>query len=91
MAMPEGDVLVVDDDPDIAAMISEVLRDEGYTVRTAADELLALQPWRRTTRIWYSWISTSRACRVWRCYMPPSRPHPSADAPHDSESLDGTA
>ena len=42
MAMPEGDVLVVDDDPDIAAMISEVLRDEGYTVRTAAGELLAL-------------------------------------------------
>ena len=40
--MPQGDILVVDDDPDIAAMISEVLRDEGYTVRTAADELLAL-------------------------------------------------
>jgi DNA-binding response OmpR family regulator len=42
MAKPQGDVLVVDDDPDIAAMISDVLRDEGYTVRTAADELLAL-------------------------------------------------
>jgi two-component system, OmpR family, response regulator len=40
--MPQGDILVVDEDPDIAAMINDVLRDEGYTVPTAADGLLAL-------------------------------------------------
>lgn len=36
-------VLVVDDDPDIAFALSEVLRDEGYAVRTAEDGLDALK------------------------------------------------
>ena len=62
--MPQGDVLVVDDDPDIAAMISDVLRDEGYTVWTAADELLALAALEADHPDLYSWISTSRARRV---------------------------
>jgi CheY-like chemotaxis protein len=32
-----GTVLVVDDDPQIAAVISDMLGDEGYTVRVVSD------------------------------------------------------
>ena len=42
-------VLVVDDDPDIRAFGAELLADEGYAVRTAAngrDALAALASWR---------------------------------------------
>jgi DNA-binding response OmpR family regulator len=35
-------ILVVDDDPAIAALIAEVLTDEGYTVRLAYDASSAL-------------------------------------------------
>ena len=34
-----GRVLVVDDDPDMVAMLEETLRDEGYLVSSAADTL----------------------------------------------------
>ncbi len=64
--MPQGDILVVDDNPDIAAMISDVLRDEGYTIPCGRPLMGSWrwQRWRRTTWICYSSISTSRACRV---------------------------
>ncbi len=42
-------VLVVDDDPDIRAFVSELLVDEGYDVRAAAngrDALAVLATWR---------------------------------------------
>src|SRR5580692_2054191 len=37
--MPEmtGDVLIVDDEPDIRELVAGILADEGYSVRTAAD------------------------------------------------------
>lgn len=38
-----GKVLVVDDDPAICSVLRDVLSDEGYRVRTAADGLEALQ------------------------------------------------
>jgi two-component system, OmpR family, response regulator MprA len=42
-------VLVVDDDPDIRAFVADLLADEGYDVRTAAngrDALGVLASWR---------------------------------------------
>lgn len=35
--MSIGHILVVDDEPDIRALVSEILEDEGYTVAAAAD------------------------------------------------------
>src|SRR5580658_10045719 len=32
-----GDVLIVDDEPDIRELVAGILADEGYSVRTAAD------------------------------------------------------
>jgi two-component system, NtrC family, nitrogen regulation response regulator NtrX len=32
-----GDVLIVDDEPDIRELVAGILSDEGYSVRTAAD------------------------------------------------------
>ena len=32
-----GDVLVVDDEPDIRELVAGILSDEGYSVRTAGD------------------------------------------------------
>jgi CheY-like chemotaxis protein len=46
----KADVLVVDDHREIAELVAEILTDEGYTVRTAANgaeglrEILARQP-----------------------------------------------
>ena len=37
------EVLVVDDEADIRELVSGVLEDEGYTVRTAADSTAALE------------------------------------------------
>ncbi len=37
-----GRVLVVDDDPDMLALLEEALRDEGYLVAAAADTLSAM-------------------------------------------------
>src|ERR1700734_538409 len=37
-----GDVLVVDDEPDIRELVAGILADEGYAVRTAADSDEAL-------------------------------------------------
>jgi CheY-like chemotaxis protein len=45
----ERQVLVVDDDPDIRAFVSEFLTEEGYEVRAAAngrDALAILASWR---------------------------------------------
>nr|MCU0909388.1 response regulator [Paracoccaceae bacterium] len=38
-----GDILIVDDERDIRELISDILKDEGYTTRTAAnaDEAMA--------------------------------------------------
>jgi DNA-binding response OmpR family regulator len=41
-------VLVVEDEPAIRQIITDVLTDEGYTIRTAADGLLALSELERT-------------------------------------------
>lgn len=38
-----GYILIVEDDPDLRAVQSEVLRMEGYDVRTAADGIEALE------------------------------------------------
>jgi len=35
--MPHAQILVVDDEPDIRELVSEILRDEGYTVTSARD------------------------------------------------------
>jgi DNA-binding NtrC family response regulator len=35
--MPQAQILVVDDEPDIRELVSEILADEGYTVSTAKD------------------------------------------------------
>src|SRR5271154_6187021 len=37
-----GDVLIVDDEPDIRELVAGILSDEGYSVRTAADSNEAL-------------------------------------------------
>ena len=37
-----GDVLIVDDEPDIRDLVAGILSDEGYSVRTAADSNEAL-------------------------------------------------
>ena len=37
-----GDVLVVDDEPDIRELVAGILSDEGYSVRTAGDSNEAL-------------------------------------------------
>jgi two-component system nitrogen regulation response regulator NtrX len=37
-----GDVLIVDDEPDIRELVAGILQDEGYSVRTAADSEAAL-------------------------------------------------
>src|SRR6202789_3407556 len=37
-----GDVLVVDDEPDIRELVAGILADEGYSVRTAGDSNEAL-------------------------------------------------
>ena len=37
-----GDILVVDDEADIRDLVADILRDEGYSVRTAADSDTAL-------------------------------------------------
>jgi CheY-like chemotaxis protein len=42
MADPGRHVLVVDDEPDIRALVAELLADEGYEVRTAANGRAAL-------------------------------------------------
>jgi CheY-like chemotaxis protein len=39
---PRGDVLIVDDDPDIRDAVGECLRYEGYDVHSAADGRAAL-------------------------------------------------
>jgi two-component system, NtrC family, nitrogen regulation response regulator NtrX len=41
-----SDILIVDDERDIRELISEILRDEGYTTRVAAnsDEAMAPSP-----------------------------------------------
>jgi two-component system response regulator MprA len=41
--MTELSVLVVDDDPSIRTLLEEVLRDEGYVVRVAANGREALE------------------------------------------------
>ena len=41
--MDAGTILVVDDEPDIRETVAELLRDEGYTVQTAANGAEALQ------------------------------------------------
>jgi len=43
MADRAGDILVVDDDPEIVELFVEFLSDEGYRVRTAMDADAALQ------------------------------------------------
>jgi two-component system nitrogen regulation response regulator NtrX len=40
--MMTGDVLIVDDEPDIRELVAGILADEGYSVRTAADSEEAL-------------------------------------------------
>jgi len=42
MPSPRGDVLIVDDDPDIRDAVGECLRYEGYDVHSAADGRAAL-------------------------------------------------
>src|ERR1700722_10777665 len=43
MKSPQGaDILVVDDEADIRELVSAILQDEGYAVRTAADSDAAL-------------------------------------------------
>lgn len=39
--MPAAQVLVVDDEPDIRQLVQEILEDEGYRVRSAADAAAA--------------------------------------------------
>ena len=41
--LPPREILVVDDDPDIREGLAEVLKSEGYSVRTAADGADALR------------------------------------------------
>src|SRR5688572_33200851 len=42
MANPRGRILVVDDEANARAALSEILRDEGYATETAADGFKAL-------------------------------------------------
>lgn len=42
-ARPGAKVMVVDDDPDIAALIAEVLREESYVVRVITDSRQAVE------------------------------------------------
>ena len=35
--MPQAQILVVDDEPDIRQLVSEILADEGYSVSSAKD------------------------------------------------------
>ena len=44
-----GDILIVDDEPDIRELIAGVLEDEGYSVRTAATSEIALSEVRSRT------------------------------------------
>ncbi len=47
MKSPQGaDILVVDDEADIRELVSGILQDEGYSVRTAADSDAALAAFR---------------------------------------------
>ena len=41
--MPQSNILVVDDEPDIRALVSEILEDEGYSVTTAENGSTARQ------------------------------------------------
>ena len=43
MSLPAGDILVVDDEPALLAMVAEALEFEGYPVRTAANGAEALE------------------------------------------------
>ncbi|HUG55704.1 MAG TPA: response regulator transcription factor [Candidatus Limnocylindrales bacterium] len=47
-APPGTKVMVVDDDPDIAALIAEVLREEGYQVRVVTDSRQAVDRFEET-------------------------------------------
>jgi CheY-like chemotaxis protein len=38
-------ILVVDDEPDIRQLVSEILEDEGYQVETAEDAKQAREKW----------------------------------------------
>ena len=44
------EVLIVDDEQDIRELVSGVLEDEGYAVRTAADSSSARSTSRRSAR-----------------------------------------
>jgi CheY-like chemotaxis protein len=41
--MPRGEVLVMDGEPTVRAMVQGVLEDEGYTVQALADATVGLQ------------------------------------------------
>lgn len=41
--MPQAHILIVDDEPDIRALVSEILEDEGYSVTTAENGAAARQ------------------------------------------------
>jgi CheY-like chemotaxis protein len=47
-----GRVLVVDDSPDMRALLRDVLQDEGYTVHEARDGQVALDWLRQTAERW---------------------------------------
>lgn len=45
--MPNAQILVVDDEPDIRHLVQEILEDEGYSVRTAKDGETARQVYKQ--------------------------------------------
>ena len=63
------EVLVVDDEADIRELVSGVLEDEGYTVRTAADSDQTLEAFeeRRPSMVLLDvWLQGSTVCSCCR-------------------------
>ena len=63
------EVLVVDDEADIRELVSGVLEDEGYAVRSAADSTAALDAIdeRRPSMVLLDvWLQGSTACNCFR-------------------------
>ena len=64
MLVPQGDILIVDDNPDNLDLLGSVLRERQYRVRAVPSGAMALEAARR-----YPSSSSRRAC-------PPSRTRP---------------
>ena len=78
-----GNLLIVDDEPQIIQVVKGILQDEGFEVTTAPDGETALKLAAEEPRTWCFWTSTCRASMVWRCSSELKKRHTLAAGDHD--------